>query len=85
MIFHLKKLVLDRRWYQNSRVESGEVAFKYITEPEEIHPDMLATLSRNSTMNRTLLKNSTITIRLPPHGEELLVEELKSRLSRQSI
>ena len=85
MIFHLKKLALDRRWYQNSRVESGEVAFKYISEPDEIHPDILAPLSRNNTMSQTLLKNSTITIRLPPHGEELLIEELKSRLTRQSI
>ena len=85
MIFHLKKLALDRRWYQNSRVESGEVAFKYISEPDEIHTDTLATLSRNNTMSQTLLKNSTITIRLPPHGEELLIEELKSRLTRQSI
>ena len=86
MIFHLKKLALDRRWYQNHRVETGEVAFKYISEPEELHPDMLALpVSGGSTMNRTLLKNSTITIRLPPHGEELLIEELKSRLTRQSI
>lgn len=85
MIFHLKKLALDRRWYQNSQVESGEVAFKYISEPDVIHPDILAPLSRNNTMSQTLLKNSTITIRLPPHGEELLIEELKSRLTRQSI
>lgn len=84
MIFHLKKLLVDRRRYHNTRsIESTEVFFKNMN-PEEMHPDILMS-SRCNTMNPSLLKHSTITIRLPPHGEELLFEELKSRLTRQSI
>ena len=83
MMFHLKKLLVDRRCYRTSRIESAEVIFKTMNT-EEMHPDILMS-SRGNTMNQSLLKQSTITIRLPPHGEELLFEELKSRLTRQSI
>ena len=83
MIFHLKKLLVDRRGYHTSRIQSAEVSFKNLNS-EEIHPDILMS-SRGNRMNQSLLKHSTITIRLPPHGEELLFEELKSRLTRQSI
>ena len=88
MIFHLRKLIIDRRWYQSRRTDSAQVSFKNFN-PEEIHPDILLSSRHNTMPHRnhqsTLMKNSTITIRLLPHGEELLIEELKSRLSRQSI
>ena len=91
MVFHFKKLLMDRRYYQRSRIENAEVAFMSIdTEDQQQHPDILAPNYQNN-LNETLLRNSTITIRLPPNYEhnsrsqELLFEELKNRLSTQSI
>ena len=83
MVFHLKKLLVDRTRYRASRIKSAEVSFKNLTT-EEMHPDILMS-SRGNTMNHSLQKHSTITIRLPSYGEELLFEALKSRLTRQSI
>ena len=89
MIFHFKKFLTDRRYYQTSRIDAAEVSFKY-TNQEEMHPDILMSTHRDTnqryhTMNESLVKHSTITIRLPPHNDDFLIEELKSRLTRQSI
>ena len=83
VIFTLNSIAKNRRCNQIARYETAEVSFKS-TDPDEIYQEV--SLSNQSiSMIHKLLKSPTVQLRLPPDGEELVFEELKTRLKRRSI
>ena len=83
ILFKLYKTINARRCNGVLRCQEQEVSFKYV-DPEELYHDLSYSLEL-CPLNQKLLRSPTVAIRLPPEGEELQFEELKTKLKRQSI